>query len=302
MSDTQQQGSQQIPQQQQPQQQDDDDDIIPSQLNHIDDDATPLKILVIGEAACGKTSIINKYVLNKFLPKYKVTMGLDFFSKTINVDDTKVCLSLWDVAGQERFHHMIRSYFKNANGAIIVFDSTRILPTLNSASKWKLELDCCFPEEKSIPCILLANKSDLFNKSNEEVLAQQCEEFCQENSINKWFLTSAKEGTGLEESIEYLTRLILDSSKNGTAPPPTPTDKNTIKLSALWFRPSIVWLASITRSTPWDPRCTARLYTRPYYLLWFVYLPSDCDCWLACHIVARPPCVVFRQQPSVGIT
>ncbi|EFA79452.1 hypothetical protein PPL_07870 [Heterostelium album PN500] len=174
-------------------------------------DDLSLKILVIGEAACGKTSIIHKYCLNKFEPKYKVTMGLDFFPKKITVDDQPINLALWDVAGQERFHHMIRSYFKNANGAIIVFDLTRIYHTLNSASKWKLQLDICFPDDNPIPCILLANKSDLFDMNDVEI-KKQLDEFIAENGIKQWFFTSAKEGFGIEHAMEYIARVILDTT------------------------------------------------------------------------------------------
>eukprot|EP01133_Synstelium_polycarpum_P003954 gene3954-4579_t len=107
-------------------------------------------------------------------------------------------LTLWDVAGQERFTNMIRTYFKNAKGAIIVFDSLRVLPTLNAAAKWKLEVDCCFPDDENIPTVLLANK--------------MLDNFIKENNIKKWFFTSAKEGTGLEEADTDSFKITLNST------------------------------------------------------------------------------------------
>ncbi len=119
-------------------------------------------------------------------------------------DDTVVRLQLYDIAGQERFGHMTRVYYKEACGALIVMDvSEPLTEALEKVAKWKLDIDSkvFIPgTEQPIPSILLANKADLAATVDEEQIA----DFCKANGITKYFLTSAKEGTNVEESGRFL--------------------------------------------------------------------------------------------------
>lgn len=137
------------------------------------------KILVIGDLGTGKTSIIKRYVHQFFSQHYRATIGVDFALKVLTWDDmTLIRLQLWDIAGnrktaqllsqtvrtpfllgQERYGNMTRVYYKEAVGAFIVFDVTR-LNTFESVSNWKADLDSKvqLPDGSPIPCVLLANK------------------------------------------------------------------------------------------------------------------------------------------------
>lgn len=171
------------------------------------------KILVVGDIGTGKTSIIKRYVHGIFSMHYKSTIGVEFALKVINWDPkTEIRLQLWDIAGQERFGNMTRVYYKEAVGAFVVFDVTR-LGTFEAAAKWKSDIDAKVTvgvEEKPIPVVLLANKIDLakdgFAKS-----PSQMEQFCQEHGFQGWFETSAKDNIGIDMAAKFLIQKILDN-------------------------------------------------------------------------------------------
>ncbi len=135
---------------------------------------------------------------------------MDFALKIIPWENnTNVRLQLWDIAGQERFTGMTRVYYKDAVAAIIVYDITR-QQTFEAAQKWKQDIDSkvLLPDERPIPCILLANKSDLgpLNKTEEEM-----NEYIKEHGYVNWFMTSAKENKNIEGAVKALVEKILEN-------------------------------------------------------------------------------------------
>lgn len=178
----------------------------------------------MGEIATGKTSIIKKYVHGIFSSHYKATIGVDFALKVLTLDDgnTVVRLQLWDIAGQERFGNMTRVYYKEAVGAIIVFDVTRI-PTFDAVQKWKSDIDSkvFLPNGDPIPVVLIANKCDLA-KEGLVKNAQQMDKYCGDKGFVGWYETSAKDGTGIEEAAIALVRKIIERDS-----PPIPAVPRT---------------------------------------------------------------------------
>eukprot|EP01121_Diplochlamys_sp_Union-15-3_P015973 TRINITY_DN535_c0_g2_i1.p1 TRINITY_DN535_c0_g2~~TRINITY_DN535_c0_g2_i1.p1 ORF type:complete len:222 (-),score=51.61 TRINITY_DN535_c0_g2_i1:77-742(-) len=170
------------------------------------------KVLVVGDIGTGKTSIIKRYVHGIFSMHYKSTIGVDFALKVINWDaHTTVRLQLWDIAGQERFGNMTRVYYKEAVGAMVVFDVTRV-STFEAVQKWKNDIDMkvTIPgTDKPIPVVLLANKIDLakdgFTKNKE-----QMDKFCEEQGFSGWFETSAKDNVNIDKAAHFLVKNILE--------------------------------------------------------------------------------------------
>jgi len=186
------------------------------------------KILVVGDIGTGKTSIIKRFVHNIFSMHYKSTIGVDFALKVINWDPkTEVRLQLWDIAGQERFGNMTRVYYKEAVGAFIVFDVTRI-STFEAVAKWKADIDAKVtygPEDKPIPVVLLANKCDLAKEGGYVKNATEMDKYTQENGFIKWFETSAKDNVNIDKAAKFLVQHILDHDiKRQT------TEKDVIKM------------------------------------------------------------------------
>jgi len=121
-----------------------------------------------------------------------------------------VRLQLWDIAGQERFGNMTRVYYKEAVGAIVVYDVNRA-PTFEAVKKWKNDIDnkVMIPTGM-IPTILLANKCDLLK---DPVDKAELMKFCADNDFKGWFETSAKTGANVEKAVNFLVAEILQNDK-----------------------------------------------------------------------------------------
>merc|ERR1711883_12435 len=84
-----------------------------------------LKVIILGDSGVGKTSLMNQYVNRKFSNQYKATIGADFLTKDITLDDNRqVTLQIWDTAGQERFQSLGVAFYRGADACILVFDLT----------------------------------------------------------------------------------------------------------------------------------------------------------------------------------
>jgi len=170
------------------------------------------KVLVIGDYAVGKTSIIKRYCEGYFTPNYKLTIGVDFAVKDIDVgDDKRVTLQLWDVAGHERFGTMTRVYYKYAIAAIIVYDVSRPA-TFDAVTKWRDDVNSkvVLANDDPIPLILLANKCDIPGVT---IDAEILDEFSRNNGFLAWYKTSAQDNINIDQAMQFLVGKILEIAK-----------------------------------------------------------------------------------------
>ncbi|MFW9999042.1 MAG: Rab family GTPase [Candidatus Hodarchaeota archaeon] len=160
------------------------------------------KLIVIGPAAVGKSSLIRRFVENKFSLHYKFTIGVDFMTKTVEYESGKAAkLTLWDIGGQERFKVLRRSFYEGTNGALVVFDLSRA----NTFLKMKEWLsDARQSIENNFPVIIIGNKLDLIPEIGEIIDRNQPLQFAKnENSI--YIETSAKTGENVDKAFLDLT-------------------------------------------------------------------------------------------------
>lgn len=119
------------------------------------------KIVFLGDQSVGKTSLILRFTQDTFDGNYQATIGIDFLSKTMYVDDKMVRLQLWDTAGQERFRSLIPSYIKDSSVAVVVYDITN-KPSFTNVTKWIDDAKSIRGNDLMI--IMVANKIDMAEK------------------------------------------------------------------------------------------------------------------------------------------
>jgi Ras-related protein Rab-7A len=161
-----------------------------------------LKIIIIGEPAVGKTSLVKKFVSGQFTKDYRSSIGTNIFTKKIILEKKKeATLQLWDIAGQERWVNIRRPYYSGAKGVILVGDLTRNNTFDQIENFWVPDLT---QDYSLIPIILLANKSDLSNK----IEKQWINSLGQRINTSSIIFTSAKTG----ENVELAFQLIAEQA------------------------------------------------------------------------------------------
>ena len=116
-----------------------------------------IKLLMIGDSAVGKTSLLLRYANDTFSSTFITTIGIDFKIKTVDLDGRRVKLQIWDTAGQEQFRTITRSYFRGAQGIVLVYDITD-RGTFNSVRSWMAQI--ADHADAQVNRVLVANKSD----------------------------------------------------------------------------------------------------------------------------------------------
>ncbi|MBD3227067.1 MAG: GTP-binding protein [Candidatus Lokiarchaeota archaeon] len=167
-----------------------------------------LKVLLCGDGAVGKTSLIHRFIQQRFQANYKLTVGVDILTKDVILnrqgEEKRASLSIWDIGGQQRFEFIRSTFYKGAAGALLIFDLTRYGTFNPGIKKWLAEIKQFAGD---IPFVIIGNKVDLeevreVERSEAELLA--------ENNDSIYIETSAKTGKHVDESFIKLTEKILD--------------------------------------------------------------------------------------------
>ncbi|MFX0117005.1 MAG: Rab family GTPase [Candidatus Hodarchaeota archaeon] len=162
------------------------------------------KIILLGDGAVGKTSLISRFVEGRFEGSYKATLGVDLFHKTIKLANGSVTLNIWDIAGQKSFASVRSSFYQGAMGALLVFDLTR-LSSFENIPMWIDDLQDSGMHKA--PVILLGNKKDL--KDFRVIPKESVSEFiASSGKLADYLETSAKTGENVEEAFQLLAKLI----------------------------------------------------------------------------------------------
>ena len=177
-----------------------------------------LKIVLLGDAGVGKSSIVLRYVTDSFKTDADGTVGASYMGKIVTINDTMVKLNVWDTAGQERYHSLAKMYYKDADAAILVYDITKH-DSFDGMIRWHKEVS-----ENSKPGIVIAvagNKEDLVDL--EKVSFEEANEFVR--SINGIYRkTSAKANYGIDDLFNDVIVRLHPEIKN------KPTNKSNIRL------------------------------------------------------------------------
>jgi len=163
---------------------------------------TAIKVVVVGNGAVGKSSMIQRYCKGIFTKDYKKTIGVDFLERQIEVNGEDVRLMLWDTAGQEEFDAITKAYYRGAQACVLAF-STVDRDSFLAVEHWKKKVE---DEVGNIAMVLIQNKIDL----SDEALVSNDEAENLARSMNlKFYKTSVKENTNVEDVFRYLAERYL---------------------------------------------------------------------------------------------
>jgi len=120
-----------------------------------------LKVIILGDSGVGKTSLMNQFVSKKFTPQYKASIGADFLTKEMTVDDRLVTMQIWDTAGQERFQSLGVAFYRGADCCVLVFD-VNVAKTFENLDCWREEflIQAGPKDPENFPFVVLGNKID----------------------------------------------------------------------------------------------------------------------------------------------
>ena len=160
--------------------------------------------MMLGDASVGKTSLTIRYISGFFLEDLKLTIGVDFYSKTTNFKGKKVKLQIWDFGGEERFRFLLSQYCKGANAAFFLYDITNSI-TIDHLPDWTQIIR---EHSGDIPIMLVGSKVDLEEfravPRNEGILAAK------KYNLTSFVELSSKTGQNVEEAFNLMTESLFE--------------------------------------------------------------------------------------------
>merc|ERR1712232_312014 len=163
-----------------------------------------IKIVILGEGRVGKTSLLNRFVNCEFNEYEASSVSAAYLERSLTINGQQVRLSLWDTAGQERFHSLAPMYYRDALGALIVYDITD-RESLEKAKRWLNELYTA--NRKDMIITLVGNKVDL--EESRQVEKGDANLYAKEQQL-AFFETSAKSGENIDELFTALGQKLID--------------------------------------------------------------------------------------------
>jgi len=177
------------------------------------------KIIIIGDGFVGKTALVERITRNDFRTCYNSTIGVDFSSYTLDINEDTIKTYIWDTAGQKCFSSIISAYYSGIAGAVIVFDVTN-RESYEKVSYWLNEIKMSNTTENKPVIILVGNKIDAQDRT---VSKTEAESFASANDM-MYYETSAKQNINVQQCY----RVLIEKIYNGIDPE-TISDNNGIR-------------------------------------------------------------------------
>lgn len=172
------------------------------------------KLCIFGDGGVGKTTLVNRYITGKFEKDFKMTIGVEFYTKSLDIGDKRVSLRIWDFAGQShaQFRNLLSNYISGASGGIFMYDITRFSTIKNIDDWFKILMKGLEDSKHKIPILLVGGKSDLEN--NRSVERDFAYEVAESNSLYDFIECSSITGNNIENIfISIASKMLERSSK-----------------------------------------------------------------------------------------
>lgn len=160
--------------------------------------------MMLGDAAVGKTSLTLRFISGFFLDDLKLTIGVDFYSKTTTLKEKKVKLQIWDFGGEQRFRFLLHQYCKGANAAFFLYDITNRL-SLDHLPDWTQIIR---EHAGDIPIMLIGSKVDL--KEFRAVTREEGILAAKKYNLSTFIELSSKTGQNVEKSFDVITEILFE--------------------------------------------------------------------------------------------
>ncbi len=170
------------------------------------------KVALFGDGGVGKTTLVNRYITGKFSSDFKMTIGVEFYSKTIEIENKRVSLKIWDFAGQthNQFKNLLPNYISGASAGIFMYDITRFASIRNIDEWLKILMKGLEGIYKKIPILLVGGKSDLENERSVE--KDYASEVAKTKSFYNFLECSSVSGQNIETVFTSLARKMMEMS------------------------------------------------------------------------------------------
>ena len=170
------------------------------------------KMCIFGDGGVGKTTLINRYITGKYSEDYSMTIGVDFYTKNIEVEEISVNLQIWDFAGEHQFKSLLPNYVIGATGGIFMYDISRF-KSLTNLDEWLNILKKAPDEEKyDFPILLAGGKSDLELEGKRSIDTEYAQKFGKEHGLFEFLECSSKTGENVELIFQTIALKMMKNS------------------------------------------------------------------------------------------
>ena len=170
-----------------------------------------VKIILVGDSGVGKTNILSRFARNLFNPNSKATIGVEFATKTLEINGKVVKAQIWDTAGQERYRAITNNYYKGTKGALMLYDITSSI-SFESTPRWLKELRD--NTDVDLPIMLIGNKCDL--EDQRSVSTNEAVQFAEKEGFS-FMETSAADGKNVDEAFTALIKNVVEFNSRATS-------------------------------------------------------------------------------------
>ena len=170
------------------------------------------KICIFGDGGVGKTTLVNRYISGKYSEDFKMTIGVDFYTKNIELEDTKVYLQIWDFAGEHQFKNLLPNYIIGASGGIFMYDISRFYSLIHLEDWLNVLSKAPGRNEEPIPLLIVGGKSDLASDGKRVIEQAYARDYCSKYNLSNLMECSSKTGKNIEEVFNNIAKRMLESS------------------------------------------------------------------------------------------